>query len=84
MNAFEVYPWPTGTDTSGFYRYFEEDDWWMFGPNSVRGPEGAWEINRENHEDFNYPYEGWTWYDESPQAYIDWWIANFGDEEEAE
>jgi len=67
-------------DTSGFYKEFEDGSW-IWGPNSVQGPHGSWELTRENHADFEYPYEGWTWYDTAPQAYIDWWMSMNPDEE---
>jgi hypothetical protein len=49
-------------DTSGFYKF--EDDNWQYAPNFVYGP--GYELLRENKDQYQYPVEGWSWYDESP------------------
>jgi hypothetical protein len=59
-------------DTSGFYKQLEDGSW-LFG-ETVRGAYGAWVLSRDNHTEFEYPYEGWTWFDEAPQEYLEWQI----------
>lgn len=50
-------------DTSGFYKLNEEGVW-LHAPNFVSGPN--FELVRENKDDYDYPVEGWSWFDESP------------------
>jgi hypothetical protein len=54
-------------DTSGFYKQ-EEDGTWQYAPNFVYGP--GYELLRENKDNYEYPVEGWIWYDESPITQI--------------
>lgn len=49
-------------DTSGFYKWINGE--WYFGPNKVVNPE--YTLLRELKDTYEYPVEGWTWYDERP------------------
>lgn len=49
-------------DTSGFYKLEEEN--WIYAPNFVYGP--GLELLRENKDQYDYPVDGWHWFDESP------------------
>lgn len=53
-------------DTSGFYKL--EDDNWLFAPNFVYGP--TYTLLREEKDTYDYPVDGWSWYDESPITQI--------------
>ena len=46
----------------GFYKF--EDGNWQYAPNFVYGPN--YELLRENKDQYQYPVEGWSWYDNSP------------------
>lgn len=46
----------------GFYKF--EDGNWQYAPNFVYGP--GYELTREKKDEYNYPVEGWNWYDNSP------------------
>jgi hypothetical protein len=48
--------------TEGFYKL--EDDNWQYAPNFVYAP--TYELIKENKDSYEYPVDGWTWYDESP------------------
>lgn len=54
-------------NTSGFYKF--EDDNWQYAPNFVYGP--GYELLRENKDTYQYPVEGWSWYNESPLGYTE-------------
>lgn len=47
----------------GFYKQ-EEDGTWQYAPNFVYAP--AYTLLRENKDTYDYPVDGWAWYDESP------------------
>jgi hypothetical protein len=49
-------------DTSGFYKYDEEQ--WFYAPNAVYAP--TYTLLREFKDTYNYPVDGWNWYDEVP------------------
>jgi hypothetical protein len=53
-------------DTSGFYKQ-EEDGSWYYAHNWVKAP--TYELKRELKDTYNYPVDGWNWYDEQP--YVD-------------
>jgi hypothetical protein len=46
----------------GFYKF--EDGNWQYAPNFVYGP--GYELTREKKDEYSYPVEGWSWYNESP------------------
>ena len=51
-------------DTSGFYKY--EDKALLYGPTQVTGP--YYDLLRQNHTEYNYPVDGWYWFDTEEQA----------------
>ena len=55
-------------DTSGFYKYDEEQ--WFYAPNAVYAP--TYTLLRELKDTYDYPVDGWNWYDEAPQEYLLW------------
>lgn len=54
-------------DTSGFYKQ-EEDGSWIYAPNFVYG--FNFELLRERKDSYEYPANGWTWYDENKEVYL--------------
>lgn len=52
-------------DTSGFYKQNEEGEW-MHAPNFVYALE--YELTRDKKDDYNYPVDGWYWFDEFPKV----------------
>jgi hypothetical protein len=55
-------------DTSGFYKFDEGQQLWFFGPNKVINENYV--LERELHETYTYPVDGWSWYDQAPESYI--------------
>jgi hypothetical protein len=53
-------------NTSGFYKQ-EENGEWLYAPNFVYAP--TFELLRENKDTYQYPVDGWTWYDEEPEGF---------------
>jgi len=51
-------------DTSGFYKY---DGMVLFGPNFVLN--ANYELRRETKDNFDYPVDGWYWFDNEDDAY---------------
>ena len=51
-------------DTSGFYKQ-NEDGEWLFAPNFLYGPN--FELLRELKDTYNFPIDGWYWFDETPK-----------------
>lgn len=56
-------------DTSGFYKH--EDGALFYGPNFVESP--RYRLTRETRGSFDYPVEGWSWFDSRAEA-----LAYFG------
>jgi hypothetical protein len=54
-------------DTSGFYKQNEEKEW-MHAPNFVYAPD--YTLLKEEKDTYDYPVDGWSWYDESPITQI--------------
>jgi hypothetical protein len=52
-------------DTSGFYKWNDNQKEWMYGPNIV-GLRVDFCLVRELKDTYEYPVDGWTWYDERP------------------
>jgi len=46
----------------GFYKF--EDGNWQYAPNFVYAPDYI--LLREKKDTYNYPVNGWSWYDISP------------------
>ena len=55
-------------DTSGFYKWDTEQLEWLWGPNKVINTEYV--LERELHETYTYPVDGWYWYDEKPEKLV--------------
>jgi hypothetical protein len=49
---------------SGFYK--RDGDELLYGPNLVEGP--TFILLRENYTEYNYPIDGWSWYDDEVSA----------------
>jgi hypothetical protein len=49
-------------NTSGFYK--EANGEWLFAPNFVSAP--TYELKKELKDTYNYPVDGWQWYDSQP------------------
>jgi predicted NAD/FAD-dependent oxidoreductase len=56
-------------DTSGFYKENEVLEW-EYAPNYVYAP--TYTLLREFKDTYDYPVDGWNWYDEQPEAYLLW------------
>jgi hypothetical protein len=48
--------------TAGFYKL--EDDNWQYAPNFVYAPN--YTLLKEEKDTYEYPVDGWSWYDEQP------------------
>ena len=53
-------------DTSGFYKLYEDGSV-VYAPNFVYGPNIT--LERENKHIYNYPDDGWFWFDTIEEAY---------------
>ncbi len=49
--------------TAGFYKE-HEDLTWEYAPNFVYAPD--YTLVKELKDTYDYPVDGWIWYDESP------------------
>lgn len=56
-------------DTSGFYKLNEVGEW-EYAPNFVYAP--TYTLLREDKDTYDYPVDGWYWYDVAPEAYVTW------------
>jgi hypothetical protein len=54
-----------GIDDSGFYKQVEDGSW-MYAPHFVYAPN--FELLRELKDTYNYPVDGWSWYDKNPDT----------------
>lgn len=50
-------------NTSGFYKQAENGEW-LYACNIVEAPN--YTITKELKDTYNYPIDGWRWYDEQP------------------
>jgi len=67
--------------TPAFYKQqTEPSEFWSVGLNKVKNTNYTLLI--EDHEDYTYPVDGWTYHATPPQGYIDWWNEHFGPDEE--
>ena len=49
--------------TAGFYKQNEEEQW-MHAPNFVYAPD--YTLLKEEKDTYEYPIDGWIWYNEQP------------------
>ncbi len=61
---------------SGFYK--ETEDGWYYAPNAVYN--GDYSLLKEQKDTYSFPVDGWSWYDDEPEGFID--IFNKPEEEE--
>lgn len=61
-------------DTSGFYK--NNNGEWHYAPNYVMNK--LYTLHRDSNRD---SMDGWLWYDEAPQEYIDWYKQMNPDED---
>jgi len=54
-------------NTSGFYKY-GENQIWFYGYDSVEAP--GYTLTKEEKDTYQYPVDGWNWYDEAPSGYL--------------
>jgi hypothetical protein len=52
-------------NTSGFYK--KDNDSLLFAPNWVQSKE--YTLTRNDKDKYNYPVDGWTWFDDAASAY---------------
>lgn len=55
-------------NTSGFYR--KDNDQLLFAPNFVYGE--AFELFRNNKNTYEYPVNGWKWFDSEEEARLEY------------
>lgn len=68
--------------TPAFYKQqTEPSEFWSVGLHKVENTNYTLLI--EDHAEYDYPVDGWTYHATPPQGYIDWWDANFLDDEES-
>ncbi len=57
----------------GHYKKEDSGNWIFAVENAIiRGPKGSYILSMETKDETDYPVDGWNWYDEAPQEYIDW------------
>lgn len=54
-------------NTSGFYK-LEEESVLLFAPNGVMHQD--YDLLRENYKQYEYPINGWYWFDSEEQAIL--------------
>jgi hypothetical protein len=57
------------TDSSGFYKLYQGEDSTMelsHAPNFVYAPN--YTLLKENKDNYEYPVDGWSWFDSQEQA----------------
>lgn len=52
-------------DTSGFYK-LQEEELLLFAPNGVMNQ--SYDLLRENHLNYQYPIDGWYWFDSEEES----------------
>jgi len=55
-------------NTSGFYKIDTESLEILYAPNAVYGP--GFTLLKEKYNEYNYPIDGWTWFDSEDEAKI--------------
>lgn len=51
-------------DTSGFYKNFSGEI--IYGPNCISHKD--YELSRQNKDEYEYPVDGWYWFDSKQEA----------------
>lgn len=51
---------------SGFYK--NDNGQLLYGPNFVLNKD--YELRRENKDNYNYPIDGWVWFEDKDEAYV--------------
>ncbi len=51
-------------NNSGFYK--NDNGMLLFGPNDVTGP--SYDLKRSDHTSYDYPVDGWTWFESEEEA----------------
>ena len=62
----------------GFYKETEEG--WYYAPNGVYNSDFT--LTKDKKDTYTYPMDGWKWYDDEPEGFID--IFNKPEEEVVE
>lgn len=52
-------------NTSGFYK--NDEGCVLYGPNQVLNLN--YELNKEQHDEYSYPVDGWYWFNSEDEAY---------------
>jgi hypothetical protein len=60
-------------ETQGFYK-LSEDLSWEYAPNYVYSQD--YTLLKELKDTYEYPVDGWTWYEKTPDEYIEWKLLN--------
>ena len=55
----------TEQNTAGFYKA-SEDNTLLYAPNFVYAP--TYTLLKENHSSYEYPVDGWSWFDSEESA----------------
>ena len=65
---------PTYNTLPAFYKHYTTpSEYWAVGVNAVHNKD--YHLYIDDHEEYDYPIDGWNYYENPPQAYIDWWIS---------
>lgn len=55
--------------SQGFYKQNDENNYeWLYAPNKIYGP--GYILCCSEKEEYEYPIDGWSWYEESPEGYL--------------
>lgn len=57
----------TTENTSGFYKKFSDSNYIIHAHNFVSTP--SFELLRETKDEFEYPMDGWYWFDDEKAAH---------------
>jgi len=67
------------TQPAFYKQQTKPSEFWSVGLNKVENTNYTLLI--ENHAKYDYPVDGWVYHETPPQGYMDWWNANFLDDE---
>jgi len=56
----------------GHYKQ-EENGNWIYADETKVIFNKDYELSEMTHQDASYPIDGWYWYEEAPQDYIEWY-----------